>query len=258
MTRLFFITLALLLPAGCVEERVVRDDWATLRELADRPTPDRPVDDRPPTSAGYAILLKRFEGAKREQQAERLAKQLMDELFIPDIWVRDEGKAFSVYRGRYPEPSVDAAQRDLRQSRMLQLDGKRPFVGSALISLEAGGGAAQGPLDLKQHVGMYSLQIGFYDKEFGPEFRQAAEKAAKVLRDEGAEAYYYHGRHLSLVTVGVFSDADIVYVDNVATYGPRVAELQKKYPYNLANGVTIVNTLGDQKVTQPSFLVKVE
>lgn len=247
---------------GCaMEERVVRDDFATLRELGDQ-TNSKPtaLEGEAPTTHGYAILVQRFEGSKHHSDAQKLAKRLGNDLFVPDVWVSEEEKFSTVYRGRYPDPTVDNAARDLRQTRMLRYDGGRPFAGASLVSLDVRGSSAAdgGPLDLRQHRGMYSLQIGFYDKEYGPEFRQAAEKAAKVLRDEGNEAYFYHGRYLSLVTIGVFSDRDMVYVDNVANYGPVILELQKKFPYNLGNGLTLVDNINGEKREQPSFLVKVE
>lgn len=258
-TLLLLITLFSL--AACVEERVVRDDFSLLRELANneggKSQPEVSTQSADP--AGYAILLRSFEGSKRYREARSLAHRLTSELLIPDVWVHEEGKTVMVFRGRYPEPTVDAAVRDLRQTRMIQINNERPFVGAGLVSLDvAQGTGVGGKFDLRRHRGMYSLQIGFYDREFGAEFRQAAEKAAKVLRDEGHEAYYYHGRSLSLITIGLFTDKDLVYVDKVANYGPRVKELQAKFPYNLANGLTIVNTVNGTKITQPSFLVRVE
>lgn len=259
--RIVPVTFALLLSFGCVEERVTRDDFALLRELGDS-TNDKGqpgVDDKNTTTEGYAIFIQRFEGSSRHREANSLVRQLTSNLLIPDIWTLEEGKSISVYRGRYPDPTVDAALRDLRQTRMLQVNNERPFSGAVLVSLDNPQGATPGgPLDLRRHRGMYSLQVGFYDREFGEEFRQAAEKAAKVLRDEGHEAYYYHGRSLSLITIGLFTDKDLVYIDKVANYGPRVKELQAKFPYNLANGLTIVNTINGNKITQPSFLVRVE
>lgn len=112
--------------------------------------------------------------------------------------------------------------------------------------------------DLRTHTGMYTLQIGFYDQDYGPDFRQAAEQAVSALRLQGEEAYYYHGPHRSMVTLGLFTDAHFVQRGPVSAYGPEIEAIQKKYPYNLANGRTLVQKIDGQDIgQQESFLVRV-
>ena len=122
-------------------------------------------------------------------------------------------------------------------------------------------------MDLKQHAGMYSLQIGFYDEAFGKEFRKAAEEMATILREDGVEAYYYHGPNISMVTVGLFDDSDLVkrevrmpngLVSIQEGYGPRIKVLQEQFPNNLGNGATVIDKIDGQNLgPQPSFLVRV-
>jgi len=116
------------------------------------------------------------------------------------------------------------------------------------------------PLNLRRYPGMYSLQIAVYDKDYGPNFRDAAEQAARTLRKQGQEAYYYHGPNRSMVTLGLF-DYDTAF-DSVPgrqdTYSQRVRALQEKYPHNLLNGRTIIEkSPGKPDSIQPSFLVRV-
>lgn len=263
MKRLW-TTLGLIVSAatlGCTYERVVVDHWAPLQNISDSSPAGSPARGASKIEhAGWSILLERFEGKKHRDRADRYARRLAESHHIPDVWVFEREDKSHVMRGRYVEPTIDAAVRDLRQTRLLQIDGERVFRGADLISLiSGGGGEASGPLDLRQHVGSYTLQIGFYDSDFGPDFRKAAEKAAKALRDDGDEAFFYHGPNRSLVTVGIFTDDDFIFVGGVQDYGPRILEIQKKYPYNLGNGVTLIEkrngvVLGEQ----PSAVVKVE
>jgi hypothetical protein len=105
---------------------------------------------------------------------------------------------------------------------------------------------------------MYSLQIGFYDDAFGPDFRQAAEQAAAALHQQGEQAYYYHGPNRSLVTIGLFTENDFVQQGPQRAYGPQIKQLQQRFPYNLANGLTQIQKIDGRTIgEQPSFIVRV-
>ena len=61
---------------------------------------------------------------------------------------------------------------------------------------------------------------------------QAAEKAAvltKALRDQGVEAYEFHDRHESIVTVGSFDSVGKPRADGRIEINPDVLRLMKKY-----------------------------
>jgi hypothetical protein len=60
-----------------------------------------------------------------------------------------------------------------------------------------------------------------------------------------------------MVCLGLFTDDDFVkQPDGSMGYGPRVRKLQEHFPYNLANGVTLLqHAPGQPPVAQPSFLV---
>lgn len=112
--------------------------------------------------------------------------------------------------------------------------------------------------DLRRFVGVYTLQIGYYDDEYGKDFRAAAERAVVVMREDGHEAYFYHGPHRSMVTIGLFSEKDFVREGVSSVYGPRIREAQKTHPYNLGNGRTLIQKVRGESVgEQPSFIVKV-
>ncbi len=122
--------------------------------------------------------------------------------------------------------------------------------------------AADSRLDLRTQAGRgaYTLQVGYYDANFGNDFRQAAEKAAKVLRDDGQQAYYYHGPNVSLVTIGVFG-ADAVATDpnsGQTVYGAEVIELRTQFPHHMANGREVIQYMPNgTKVREGSRLVRI-
>ena len=125
------------------------------------------------------------------------------------------------------------------------------------------------PLDLYQFAGddLMTLQIGYYDEQYGEDFREAAELAAKELREQGDQAFYYHGPNRSLLTVGLFGQEDLVQhttpgqdgrIFVQTQYSQRVVELQKKYPHNLGNGLTLLQKQGGKDIgAQLSSLVRV-
>ena len=97
----------------------------------------------------------------------------------------------------------------------------------------------------------FSLQIARFESEDNSVRKTQALAYTKQLRDEGSEAYYYHGPNMSVVTVGSFKDA-VLRVGRVTKradgskrlvlptpstrYSPQVEALQKKHPYHLLNG----------------------
>jgi hypothetical protein len=123
----------------------------------------------------------------------------------------------------------------------------------------------------------YTLQVARYGhtdrSQPTPEelagFRETAEKAVLELRQDGDEAYFYHGPFGSSVTIGLFTEAD--YVTQVRdergglTNLPKPYEsaalsaLRAKYPHNLVNGTTLQTRRkgSEEMVTQGSFLVAV-
>lgn len=247
---------------GCVQRRVVRDGWATLRALGDTPPAagaSKPAKAANPHKDHWAILIHSFEGPRAFQQARQHADRLRRQAYLPDVWVdRSDGDHAHVYRGLYDNPTDPWAQDDLRQTRMVSLDGRQALATARLVSLNGTSHDPPQPLDLRQHMGMYSLQIGYYDEAFGPKFREAAAEATEALRDQGDQAFYYHGPHRSMVTVGLFTDEDFTHEGYGRVYGPRIRALQEKYPYNLANGRTVVEKVNGQTAAeQPSFLVKI-
>lgn len=272
---------------GCVEERVVHDGWGWLRdsEWSDPPSGSAAAGnasapgDRDsgassesgspanPQRGGWAIQVAQFDGRDRQRNAKRLAKLVQQHSRMAEIWLDDlpatsmRPAKVRVMAGHYRSSDDIGAWEDLNHLRLIELGSDFPFAGAELIALGSavgGDGSHASEWDLKGYVGMYTLQIGFFDDNAGPQFRQLCEQAVKILRDKGEPAYYYHGPHRSLLCLGLFTEGDFVEQGGLRSYGPRIRELQTRYPHNLANGYTQVEKQNGQTIgEQPSFLVRV-
>lgn len=248
--------------SGCTyEERVVNDGWATLRAMGTSPSkPAAPAASKTTqTTDKWTILIKSLDGAGHYEQAQQLVQRMRSEAHLPDLWLQNRDNQTHIFRGLYANPNDPAARSDLRQTRMIKLADKLSLGSSQLMPLGAAAQGAVDALDLRQHPGVYSLQIGYYDETFGKDFRKAAEQSARALREQDdVEAYYYHGQHRSMVTIGLFTDEDFEQQGVQRVYGRHIKALQEKYPFNLGNGRTIIQTVGGKKAgEQTSFLVRV-
>ncbi|MCC7147228.1 MAG: hypothetical protein IT443_12350 [Phycisphaeraceae bacterium] len=260
---------AALLLAGCYQEISRSDPWSQLRDLA---WADRNQAQTSPSASmdgNWSILLISLDGDNRLKRIQSLMDRL-GKNHVPDLWSREESGQACLYRGRYADPSSAKAQDDLRQTRLLELkwnDQDRPFTSAMLVPLGLGAVGSVDSLDLRQFTGskMYTLQVAFFNSDGGPEFRQAAEVYAQQLRAQGRQAFYYHGKKMSVVTVGLFDESDLIQSQQpgpegvpliTQSYGPRVRDLQKQFPHNLGNGMTVIEKRSDGSAReQTSFLV---
>ena len=249
--------------AGCTEQRVVYNSWATLEEMADETVPrSDPADPRGAAGRNlhrekqWAVLIAAVDGANHRNEAADLITQLRREARVTDLWTREGPKQTFIYKGAYHDPTDRVALNAQRQVRMIKLAGKRQFAGAQLVPLVGGDSVTTSPFDLQQYTGYYSLQIEVYDDEV-KSHRKVAETRARSLRDKGDSAFFYHGPHRSMVTVGLFARSEaFVLKGHTDAYAPSVRDLQSRYPRNLHNGHTVLEKKNGQTVReQPSFLV---
>ena len=264
------LTGAVVVGAGCVEYRVVgsRSPWDSL-PWDEKEEAGQPGNGLRRPAMGYTVELMAFQGADRHQKLRDMVQQTRTQTDLADLRVTDiDGRAI-LQLGRFRDVSGLDARFALRQARDATIDGEAVFRDATLVPI--GGGVRPnpgGPLtasiedtvdpwNLRQFVGYYSLQIGYYDAEFTAGRRDAAEQAVKVLRESGDEAYYYHGPHRSMVCIGLFTDEDFQTVDGVQVYGDHIRELQTRFPHNLGNGRTLIEHRGELTSEQESCLVRV-
>ena len=88
---------------------------------------------------------------------------------------------------------------------------------------------------VKTFEGLGAIVDGKRDKNFQPStsrlnrFAADAEKMTEELRAKGVEAYQYHDRYRSLVTVGSFTDLGRELPDGGFEYAPEIRAVMKKY-----------------------------
>ncbi|MEM8737444.1 MAG: hypothetical protein AAGG38_03060 [Planctomycetota bacterium] len=258
-------TCVAVLLGGCIETRIIRpeSDWPRLRDFADAPRdPDRPQAGR--RGQAWAIELKRFEGRERLAEAYKFADLVRREGQIGDVWFLNRGSDTVVFAGRYHRANDPDAQERLAEIKRAKVEGKRPFRKAKIVEVDRRGGQ-RGEYDLAQFSGYRTLVVAAFDREFGSDFRAAAERYAAELRTQhadheiGFEVYYYHGPNQSLVSAGLFTQADFVSVNGVDRYGPAIRELQLVFAHSLRNGEKVpVPTPPDaESVFEPTVIVRV-
>ncbi|WP_428389378.1 hypothetical protein [Mucisphaera sp.] len=259
LTRLATILTLALLPGCAWETREISSTWDAYEQLAwaDR----RSANDNPDQVRAWTIRAATYEGPRRHEAATTAATALQNnrDLDLNHAWIEDIQGMTYVYAGQFRRIDDRQTRQTLRAVRRFELHDGRPFSSAQFMPLSGTLLPSADPLDLAAHTGRYSLQIAAYDRAFGDRFRQAAEDAAANLREEGEEAFFYHGPHRSLVTIGLFEDRDFVTnAQGFRGYGPRIHQLQQRYPYNLLNGLTLEESKDGQSLgNQPSALVRV-
>ena len=209
----------------------------------------------------WSILLASFAGMDQQKQAQDMVEQLKA-LNVTDVWMADEDGYTHVYRGKFNDPTKPEVESALRQSRMIKLGDDRPFGSARLVAAQPALEISTSEMDLKRYrdQGLYSLQVAVFDDTAGPNYQQYAQEAAVNFRKDGDQAYFYHGKFRSMVTIGIFT-YDQAWTKRMSVsdmYSPTILNLQKKYPFNLFNGRTIIEKVDGKKVReQPSFLVQI-
>ncbi len=195
----------------------------------------------------WTIVIKSFDAALDADLAQQGLVKVQTTGRLPEAELQVRGKAIAIVYGRFPSVEDPKAQAELKRVKNLEVEGAKPFALAVLMpptTVEAGSG--EDSLDLRSArrvnpEARYTLQVGSYEWAAGAsqaeidKARQAAEQAAKTLRKEGTEAYYYHGLRSSLVTAGLFSEEDVD-PDDVFSINPELTRLRKQFPHHLVNG----------------------
>ncbi len=250
---------------GGLDKELGLGDAAAQRPGNLRPisAPPAPGKDEAEFDA-WTIVIAAFTTDSPEQSREGQAQTALVRIRaieeLRDAFVTRRGQSFMVAYGKYDAPDSSQAKSDLQRIRGLQVEGERPFAGSFLIPPSKAAMAGSTPeldlLNVRRMYGAqakYTLQVGRYARgDFSPpgeterkEFRKLAEEAAAKLRKDGEQAFYYHGEAMSMVTVGLFGDADLPRKDRPAS--ALLRDLQARFPHNLLNGAGVrIKRQGDK------------
>ena len=264
---LVFCLLSALLTAGCeMERRVVKQSgWTRMFEQSEwYDGPARGSDGSEATNRhnrGYAIELGRYSGAQAYHGVHGLMQTARQDANLANLWYATIGTETTVYMGRFTDDDSREAKAALKKVRSAEVDGKELFAKAKIVKLNAARGEVLDPRDLRslKGQGLYTLQVGYYDGSYGPDFRRAAETAVDVLRDQDEKAFYYHGPHRSMVLVNAWTHAEaFTLVGQVDRYSNTVRIAQEKYPHNVPNGVPFDDDDDPEYVkSQRSFLVPI-
>lgn len=222
--------------------------------------------------AGWTILCSEIKGPSRMQ----IAQQLVDTLEVTpgiradEVYLRDDPDDVArIYYGGYERPLDKATNRratpaNLRRDidyikRLGTEDGRHLFLGAMPVRTPQSD-VGNPEWDLRRVTGTYTLQVAAFEPtDTFSEYKQAAADYCALLRQQGFEAYYYHDRSSSIVTVGLFGpDGVDIGPDGRSYYSQTVRDLQKSeaLQYNLVNGrIFKVRAADGSFVAMPSRLV---
>lgn len=270
---------------GCKPyERVLRDDWAQFADdiragggnvkwgggQEGESTAEAYLRQR--RGNNFTVYLAAHEGEDRNAAAFRDATWLRGQGGISDVWYSDDAEAgiAGVYAGRFSRADDPYALRIVQQAKALTRADETPFADAQVVSIQNDGSSGATDLrDLRTHAGQaeFTLQIGAFLASFPGDRRAAAENWVDELRteDPALEAFYYHGPHRSMVTVGLFTEADRVWVNSptggqVRGWGPKIKAMQERFPHNVVNGMTVKEKNandGKELGEQESLLVRI-
>lgn len=264
---LTLLLLSALLMVGCeMERRVVsKSGWTRMfedSEWNDSGTRGSDTEATSRNNRGYSIELGRYSGARAYHGVHKLMQTARQDAGLGNLWYATVGTETTVYMGRFTDDGSKEAKAALRQVRNAQVDGEELFAKAKIVKLVASDrGEVLDPRDLRtlKGKGLYTLQIGYYDGNYGPDFRRAAETAVDVLRDQDVEAFYYHGPHRSMVLINAWTHREaFTLVGTTDRYSNAVRLTQEKYPYNVPNGKSFdANDDPEFVRSQHSFLVPI-
>jgi len=184
------------------------------------------------------VLLLEYEGPQAGESADRLAGELKAQ-GLEDVFTVKGHEYASVCVGRFGSWKDPAADRTLRRVRRIRdAQGQYPFASVMLMPVPEP--APENPWPLEEADGQYTLIVASWAK---PGRKSRAQAYGRRLRQEGHEAYVYHGPTKSTVSVGAFGpeifddptkvgqpDAHPNVVD------PRVKRLRQAFPTLVLEG----------------------
>lgn len=249
-----------------------RDDLKDEAKKLFGPGASAPNDTASHDAAGWAVILAAFRGDEAQSAANVMLQRTRGEGGLPEAYIARRNDAYVIAVGDFPSPDDERAVKELARVQQIEVNGDKPFR-YALLAPPSGTMKGDMPqynlLQAKRQLGddaLYTLQIGAYGNlgqqtkptaEELSKVRKAAEEAAYKLRQEGEQAFYYHGPSMSMVTVGVFGTEDFdPQVPNFKS--ARLRDAQKRHPYNLYNGQAVREKIkGAPDRLQPSNLVAI-
>jgi hypothetical protein len=206
------------------QKLVPRDPMEPARPTVAAPAPAKPQEGvTVPPGARWTIYCTTLTGPNHVARAKQLKEALLASSGMTDWYVIHSDIDSTLYYGFYrtfdPRDPNDPkegmrAQADRQQiDAMVDNSGERPFRNSIFMALDAPDPDAPPEWDLARvrrpewdpedpDKPFWSVQIAAYKDS--PERKQYAVDVVRAAREQGIEAYYYHGETASIVCIGLW------------------------------------------------------
>jgi hypothetical protein len=156
-----------------------------------------------PKGASWTILCREIGGPGHVERSRQLKDDLVKTTAMRDWHLLHREDGSLLYYGYYRNYTDAKAKSDRQKiDSMVDQQGSRPFRLAHFTPLDAADPDGPPEWNLANAKGFWSLQIAVYKDS--PERKQYALDAVKAARQQGVEAYYFHGENMSLVCVGTW------------------------------------------------------
>lgn len=187
----------------------------------------------PPADARWTLFCKTFEGPARVEESklarEALVKQTGDNNWYLIHGENESTLTFGFYRNVELEGTEGKDKKDAERARedrkrimaMQDAGGRTLFRTCFFVPADAPGddGPAEWNILNAPKEAFWTLLIGKYIDN--PDRKKAAVDAVRLLRQQGVEAFYYHTARMSVVYVGQWPEASILYEEPDTSHIPE-------------------------------------
>lgn len=205
--------------------------------------------------AQYTILLCTFnEPTTHSQDAKTYKSRLEQATRWQGMFILDRATDSSLFMGQFRAPQD--AKSTLDRVKKYRTQNNLQIFNMAILVPIPGTQVGLPEWDLARNKGAYSYLVAIYqnDPKAQPPYlqcQQDAVAACKSLRDQGYEAYYFHGVNDSSVTIGTFgpnaireqaeqvqtsADPQPITVRKVVVVDPGMLDIKQKFPSLAWNG----------------------
>ena len=213
--RVSRLLIALVLAAGaasCSQNKQPEEDAVAMADPAPKASRKPAAAAQPkgagaataiPKGAQWTIHCREVAGPEHVARSRQWKDTLVKTSGMRDWHLLHKEDVSILYYGYYKSYNDPRAKADREKiDRMADAQGRRPFRLATIMPLEAADPGGPPEWNLANAKGYWSLQIAAYKDS--PERKQYALDAVKAAREQGVEAYYYHGETMSLVCVGAW------------------------------------------------------
>lgn len=202
-----------------------------------------------PRGARFTIYAGVVSGDLHVQRAKNVRDTLKTSTDMKDWYVIHKPDKTLLYYGYYPnlddaKAKLDREKIDLMRDQM----GNRPFQQALIVEINSPDPSAPPEWDLNNAKGFWTLQIAAYKGT--PERKQLAVDTVRAARQDGIEAYYFHGETASLVCVGTWPKTAVETPDDVQEKEQALRRRGRSSGINPSQPVMVVPATDDPQINR--------